>query len=152
MFALLIPAIVYLALRIVKKVSPSIKETARLYNTTKSPIVGLLGETIHGVSTIRAFDRSEVFISEFNELQNENVLAMQMMLGMNGWFAINVNFLSLTIIAVICLICAFMRDQANIVTLALLLDQIQGIQDLLINILNYYMAIQVSMVNFNRCI
>jgi len=57
-----IPFIFVFSLLIVRSVQSSIKETVRLFNTTKSPLLSYLGETISGASTIRAFGRSEEFI------------------------------------------------------------------------------------------
>jgi ATP-binding cassette subfamily C (CFTR/MRP) protein 1 len=77
-FILILPLIFILSLFIVRRAARSIKETVRVYSTTKSPILSYLGETISGASTIRAFGMSEQFKQGFFNLLNNNILAMQM--------------------------------------------------------------------------
>ena len=52
-----VPFIIVCSWLIVAKSAKAIKETARLQNTTKSPILSALSESIAGASTIRAFGR-----------------------------------------------------------------------------------------------
>ena len=53
--AIIIPIVLVISYYLVKKVTNALRETVRLTNTTKSPLLSYLGETCNGLSTIRAF-------------------------------------------------------------------------------------------------
>jgi hypothetical protein len=52
---LLLPFLVFLVIRHYKRSIPSFTQTSRVESMIKSPIISFMGETIAGVSTIRAF-------------------------------------------------------------------------------------------------
>jgi len=56
---LILPIVGLFSILILKSASGSIKETSRLTSTTRSPVLSLVGETILGSSTIRAFGKQE---------------------------------------------------------------------------------------------
>jgi ABC-type multidrug transport system fused ATPase/permease subunit len=60
---LLLPIILLISYMVTNKAANAIRETARLSNTSKSPLLSYVGETISGSSSIRAFEKQEDFIS-----------------------------------------------------------------------------------------
>jgi ABC-type multidrug transport system fused ATPase/permease subunit len=58
----LLPVILIVSYMITNKASNAIRETARLSNTSKSPLLSYVAETISGSSTIRAFNKEKDFI------------------------------------------------------------------------------------------
>lgn len=56
---ILFPILFYLGFALVSKVSIALRETARITNITKSPLLSFLAESISGASTIRAFGYTE---------------------------------------------------------------------------------------------
>ena len=73
--SIIYPIIVIVSFFIMKKSLMSIKETARLNSTSKSPHISFLTESINGVSTIRAFNLGKNFEEENNRLLNNIILA-----------------------------------------------------------------------------
>lgn len=106
----ILPIIFMLAFCLVIKVVPAIRETVRLSSTTKSPLLSYLGETISGSTTIRAFDLTDEFIKGNNNLLNQNILAIQMQTGVQGWFAIRVDFLAIFMMLIFSSVCIIMRE------------------------------------------
>ena len=56
------PVIFLIAVWHISRSINSIRETARLFSVTKSPVVSFLNESIQGQSTIRAYDRADEFV------------------------------------------------------------------------------------------
>lgn len=70
LFAAVIITAVYLAIGYVYLASS--RELKRFESVTKSPIIGLFGETLHGVATIRAYGDSARFTKQAFSLLNDN--------------------------------------------------------------------------------
>lgn len=139
---LILPLVLFVAFLLVKKAIPSIRETVRISSMTKSPLLSYLGETINGSSTIRAFDRSAEFIHGNNVLLNNNILSMQMQTGVQGWFAIRVDILAISLMLTIALVCILAREQAEPVLLSMLLVYMLQIQSTMAIFLRMFMMIQ----------
>mmetsp|Transcript_20275 Transcript_20275/g.19216 ORF Transcript_20275/g.19216 Transcript_20275/m.19216 type:complete len:238 (-) Transcript_20275:182-895(-) len=67
---LIYPFIVYALYKVFSNSLSSIRETQRIVNVTKSPIVSHISETLAGTSTIRAFKKEIDFQHKFYELLN----------------------------------------------------------------------------------
>lgn len=106
-----------------------------------------------GTSTIRAFDRSEEFKTNFLRLLNNNILATQMQGATTGWFGIRVDLLAFTIMLTLTLLCVIARDfkDINLIILSILLPSVLNIQDSLIWCLKTFMQLQGNMVAAERC-
>ena len=72
----LIPFLLIILIYIFRSFIKALKETARLENLTNSPVLTHLGETILGASTIRAFNKTDIFIRNQFSLQDVNLNAM----------------------------------------------------------------------------
>jgi ABC-type multidrug transport system fused ATPase/permease subunit len=149
-FLVILPVVCGVSLMIVSNSILSIKETVKVYSTTKSPILSYLGETIQGSSTIRAFGREEDFKRGFCKLSNASILAIQMQAGVSGWFSIRVDALAMLLILIISVICVMFRD-VDAVIMSMLLSNLLIIQYNLTWTLKSYMALQSTMVNASRC-
>jgi len=125
--ALLFPVLFIFSYFLTSKVLRSIRETSRLNATTKSPMISLLSESISGASTIRAFKKQEDFISRNNMLLNENIMAALMMSGVNLWYCVRIDMLSIFSMLCITLVCVLTRDFVDPVLLSLLLNYGLGI-------------------------
>lgn len=54
---------------------PASKETARVSTVTMSPLLSFVGEVVNGISTIRAFENTDKFVTDFHKLLNNNIIA-----------------------------------------------------------------------------
>ncbi|KAJ1651659.1 hypothetical protein GGF38_005534, partial [Coemansia sp. RSA 25] len=70
----------------------------RLLSTTRSPIYASFQETLAGVSTIRAFGKSDSFTDENLQRLTANHRCAYLMLAMNRWLALRQEFVSALII------------------------------------------------------
>ena len=149
--AVIIPIVAIISYFLVRKVTNALRETVRLTNTTKSPLLSYLGETINGSSTIRAFGMNQKFIKGNNKLLNDNILANQMMAGVAGWFAIKVDLIALLIMSAVSFVCVLCRSFTDPIVLSMLLSYVLTIQMTLTFALKGLMNLQSNMVNADRC-
>ena len=147
----ILPLVLFVAFYLVNKVVPSIRETVRINSTTKSPLLSYLGESISGATTIRAFELCDEFMQGNNALLNQNILATQMQTGVQGWFAIRVDFLAVAIMLIFSIICIVVRENVNPIILSLLLTYLLQVQVTMIQFLRTFMLMQQNMVNAHRC-
>mmetsp|Transcript_17853 Transcript_17853/g.30299 ORF Transcript_17853/g.30299 Transcript_17853/m.30299 type:complete len:632 (+) Transcript_17853:2840-4735(+) len=150
-FAVILPVVFFISYLIVRSSAKAIKETVRVYTTTKSPVLSYLGETVSGSSTIRAFERTDNFKAGFYRLLNNNILAMQMQSGVSGWFSIRVDLLAIFLMLSISFICVMLRDFDPVI-MSMLISYLISIQMQLIWGLKCFMYIQSTMVNADRCL
>lgn len=122
--AVVVPVVAMISYVLVRAVTNALRETVRLTNTTKSPLLSYLGETINGASTIRAFGMNQRFIKGNNKLLNDNILANQMMAGVAGWFAIKVDLIALLIMSVVSFVCVLCRGFTDPIVLSMLLSYV----------------------------
>jgi len=152
---IVVPMIFIISYFIVRSASVSIKETVRLFNTTKSPLLSYLGETINGASTIRAFGKNEEFIKGNHKLLNQNILATQMMAGVTGWFSIRVDVLAIILMITITMTCvigrSFNHSKDAAILFSMILSYTLTIQYNLTWSLKIFMSLQSNMVNAERC-
>lgn len=109
----LLPIIFLISYIIVRRTAASIRETVRLQSTTKSPLLSHLGETLSGASTIRAYEKTDMFIEQNNKLLNDNILATIVMSATTGWFGIRVDILAFFLMLVLTIICVLSKDFAD---------------------------------------
>ena len=148
----LFPVILFFGFLFVLRTVRSIRETARLFATTKSPVISYLTETVNGASTIRAFNRQEEFIEVNLKQLNDNILGTTMMTAVNSWFSVRVDFLALSVVLILSFLCIFLRNSVDPVLLSLMLNYSLNIQFALMNLLKGYMSIEQQMVNIDRCL
>lgn len=139
---ILFVAVLGAAISMVSKSIKSIRETTRLFATSKSPLISSLSESIHGASTIRAFKKTDEFIEANNRLLDQNMLATIMMSGVNSWFAIRVDIISIFLMLAISTMSVLARDHSDPILLALVLTYGLNIQYSLINGLKWYTLIE----------
>jgi len=92
-----VPFLVAILVYLLNSFSAALKEAARMESVTNSPTITHLGETINGVSTIRAYERTADFENKQCELLDKKVAAMLIRRGVQSWFNIRINMLSVII-------------------------------------------------------
>jgi len=95
---LVIPFFILIGFFLVKAFLKALKETARIESVTTSPVLTHLGESILGVSTIRAYEKSNDFIQTQFSLQDKNLMAMIINKAVRSWFSIRLNLITQVII------------------------------------------------------
>jgi ABC-type multidrug transport system fused ATPase/permease subunit len=90
---ILIPFLFLIGFFLVRSLLKALKETARIESVTTSPVLTHLGESILGVSTIRAFKKTEQFQSNHFKLMDKNLMAMIINKAVRSWFNVRLNLI-----------------------------------------------------------
>ncbi|GAB1519113.1 hypothetical protein RhiTH_002179 [Rhizoctonia solani] len=76
------------------------RDMRRLDSVTRSPLYSIYGETIAGVTVIRAFGASSMFLREMLRCVDTNACPYYGMWSVNRWLSVRFNMLSATIVAI----------------------------------------------------
>ena len=109
----LIPFVFIMCISLVDKTLPAIKETSKLFRIAKTPMLSHVQDSMSGANTIRVYGRTHEFTETNNKHLNNHILAMQMQQGVNSWFAIRINMLSVLLMATISVACVFLRTDVS---------------------------------------
>lgn len=86
------------------------RETKRLESVTKSPVFDLFGTALAGVSTIRAFGKTEVYINRMFEKIDDYGRSLWYMWLFNQWLVFRLGILGATFTMAIALLVVSMKD------------------------------------------
>ena len=105
-FALiLVPFILIACYAIMKYYMNTYQEVSRLQSVTCTPVINHLSETWDGVSSIRAFQKENVFMKKFYSLLDNQANSHFWMISLNSWIAIRVEFISMGILIFTSIMC-----------------------------------------------
>jgi len=91
----------------------SSREVKRLDSVSKSPIFSHFDETLNGVSTIRAFNRSEEFIKDNENRLDTNQRAFFISTTANRWLGIRLELLGAIVVGLASLFCVIERENID---------------------------------------
>jgi len=91
----------------------SSRELKRLDSVSKSPIFSHFDETLNGVATIRAFKRSDDFISENEGRLDTNQRAYFISTTANRWLGIRLELLGAVVVGLASLFCVIERENID---------------------------------------
>ena len=152
----LLPILIYISYRLYVNSITSFRETTRLESLTKSPLLSNFGETFIGTSTIRTFGRERDFILSLNAQLNKNILASQWSYGINTWFSLRIDLISLTIMSFSSVFCLFYGEDdsstSGRVYPVMLLTYVLLLQEYVLWTIKCYAEIEQRMVNVDRCL
>ncbi|KAH8996013.1 ATP-binding cassette transporter [Lactarius akahatsu] len=77
------------------------RDMRRLDSVTRSPLYSIYGETISGVTIIRAFEASSKFLRDMLKCVDTNTNPFYWMWGVNRWLTIRLNLLSAVIVGLV---------------------------------------------------
>lgn len=101
-----ISVIYYFVSRIFRK---GIRDLKRLDNTSRSPIFSKLVETMHGLNTVRAFNKEGEYIQRFFQLCDENATCSYLWnVGMR-WLAVRIDLLAAATMSITALLVVFLH-------------------------------------------
>ena len=148
----LIPFVFAMCIILINEALPAIKETGRLFRLAKSPMLSHVQNSLSGSSTIRVYGRNQEFIeTNYNHINN-HIFAIQVYEGVNSWFAIRIDILSILLMAVISTACVFLRTDVSVeeqqsISLSGLTDSKEVIEPVLLSmLLSYVLTIQTTLV------
>lgn len=135
---LILPLVLYLALKIQSFYLASSRDLTRMESISKSPIIQHFSETLNGISTIRAFGYQNDFINKYYKLTDKNTSLLFCKNGCYNWLAIALELISDIILMVSSLIIVFSRDKIDPGLVGTCLVYIMMLPD------NIYLAIFVT--------
>ncbi|PPQ81930.1 hypothetical protein CVT25_013778 [Psilocybe cyanescens] len=103
--ALLIGVIYWNGSAVAKIYGQTSRDMRRLDSTTRSPLYSIYGETISGVTIIRAFGASSKFLRDMLRCVDTNSNPYYWMWGVNRWLSVRFNLLSAGIVGSTALVC-----------------------------------------------
>ncbi len=92
-FTTLIAPLSYLYIRIANYSRPASRDLQQLVSVTRSPIYAHFGETLGGLTAIRAFGQSRRFISTNEDLQNKHIAAFLSKKAADRWLSVRLELL-----------------------------------------------------------
>ncbi len=92
-FTTVIAPLAYLYIKIANYSRPASRELQRLINITRSPIYAHFGESLGGLTAIRAFGQSQRFISRNEYLQNKHIAAFLSKKAADRWLSVRLELL-----------------------------------------------------------
>uniref|UniRef100_A0A4X2LR57 ATP binding cassette subfamily C member 6 n=1 Tax=Vombatus ursinus TaxID=29139 RepID=A0A4X2LR57_VOMUR len=118
-FSLISPAIICLNK---KYYIASSRQIRRLAGASRSPIISHFGETLSGVSTIRAFGHQQRFISQNRDLINENLVCFYNNIISNRWLSVRLKFLGDILVFFAALLAVLAGDAMDSTTVGLIIS------------------------------
>jgi ABC-type multidrug transport system fused ATPase/permease subunit len=86
------------------------RELKRLDGVTRTPFLNLVGETINGIESIRSFRMSNEFSQKCRDLLDHNAKFFFVFNAANEWFAMRLDWLVTSVVAVVSVTCVISRD------------------------------------------
>ncbi|CAH1105157.1 unnamed protein product [Psylliodes chrysocephalus] len=128
---------------------PTGRAVKRLEASTRSPMIGYLNATLSGLSAIRAYDKQDLLISEFDRHQDHFTSASYMVTCTGRFFAFSLDMISTMFsAAVIAKFIIFKGSQAGDVGLAI--SQAMGLTGLVQWVIRYYSELENNMTGIER--
>uniref|UniRef100_A0A8C5PFP9 Multidrug resistance-associated protein 1-like n=1 Tax=Leptobrachium leishanense TaxID=445787 RepID=A0A8C5PFP9_9ANUR len=93
LFTLVIIPLAFFYLLIQRYYIASSRQIRRLDGASRSPVISQFGETLLGVSTIRAYGHQERFMNQNKDVVNENLVCYYNNVLSNRWLAVRLEFL-----------------------------------------------------------
>ena len=147
---LFIPVMILLCYRLLSKYKLSLKETSRLESISSSPILTNISESISGTSTIRAYNKTDIFTDKQFLLQDSNAAALLIRRGVQCWFNTRITFVLSVFLSFVYTYCVIVKDRKNSVLIGLMMVYLMDVQDKLIKYFRLMAMVDARMVNFER--
>ena len=108
-----IPFFAALCINLVQRSIPAIVDSSSFLRITKNPILSNIVETMNGSSTIRVYGRANEFIKYNIKLLDKNLKAVQIQSGINAWFSLRIDMISIMLVGVISTACVLLRPETE---------------------------------------
>ena len=130
---------------------PSSKEINNLEANSRAPIIGVLEETVSGISIIRSIQYEQKFINKFNDKINDHFMISLYQSGIFCWLIIHLNLISNILSAFILSFCYLFKSQYDSQSLGLLLKYSILLSDQLFEIMIGINEFGKTLTSVSRC-
>jgi ATP-binding cassette subfamily C (CFTR/MRP) protein 1 len=128
------------------------RDLERLDGVSRSPIIDLLTETIHGVITIRAHEKEKDFLQLFYAKLDHYLKIKICQAGVSAWFAQTLDLISLMIYVMIFIFVAIFEDNFSSISIGLLFTYLLLLEKCLYKVLVTRSTLENAMVGVERCL
>jgi len=97
------------------------RELKRIENTTRSPIFSLFGETLQGLSVIRAYGVENEFAQRNARVVEGNSKVFALLWWSQRWLALRLDWVSVLVVIAVCLLVVGLREQLSVTVASLAL-------------------------------
>ncbi|KAA0201410.1 hypothetical protein HAZT_HAZT009513, partial [Hyalella azteca] len=91
----------------------SARDIKRLEGITRSPVFSHLSTSLHGLTTIRAFQAQDSFVKDFDDIQDLHTSSWSLMLAVTQWYGLALDGLSSCFIACVVIACLSAQYQRS---------------------------------------
>ncbi|KAI8576229.1 hypothetical protein K450DRAFT_192932 [Umbelopsis ramanniana AG] len=124
----------------------------RLESINRSPMFTHFTETIAGVSTIRAFGRTKLFMAKMIHLVDNNLRPCYNVYVLNRWITSILSFISTLITCIIALMCLWWPDQLSAATAAICMSYSLTFTGQVFDLIRRTTSIQLSFNSVERVV
>ena len=148
---ILIVLIFYLEYLLTKFYVPSSKEINNLEANSRSPIIGVLEETLTGIPIIRSIQKEKEFKDKFYDKVNNNFMICFYQNGIFCWLVIHLNLISSLLFAFILICCYIFKSHYDSQSIGLLLKYSILFNDQLFEIMIGVNEFVKTLTSVSRC-
>ncbi|KAG0014059.1 hypothetical protein BGZ80_010684 [Entomortierella chlamydospora] len=128
----------------------SSRELKRLDSAARSPLYAHFGETLAGLTTIRAFNDSSRFAVQATTLLDRSQQTSYLTNVSTRWLQIMLDFLSLIVLTAVGLLAILQRESANQQVFSIVLSQIGQLTAIMTQILSCSVNLETTIVSVER--
>ncbi|KAF9099270.1 hypothetical protein BGX27_000627 [Mortierella sp. AM989] len=128
----------------------SSREFKRLDSAARSPLYAHFGETLAGLTTIRAFNDSSRFAIQATTLLDRSQQTSYLTNVSTRWLQIMLDFMSLIVLTVVGLLAILQRESANQQVFSIVLSQIGQLTSIMTQILSCSVSLETTIVSVER--
>lgn len=126
------------------------RQLKRLESITRSPIYSNFGETLIGISVIRAYNESSRFVKKADELIDTNIACSYPSVVASGWLAIRLEFIGNLISFLVGLYSVLVKDSVNVGLVGLAISYSLGFTQSLSYLVRMTSELEINVVSVER--
>ncbi|CAD8187873.1 unnamed protein product [Paramecium pentaurelia] len=140
----------YLSLKIKNIYMQASRELQRLELITKSPILSYFVESLQGLTIIRAYQKSNLFLTTFSQKLDQNRQISYVSTVANCWFTQVLGFSSLIVNMTAITYCIVIQNNASFI--GLILTYVANLDQLIQQTIDTLSTLENNMISFERCL
>ncbi|CAD8191327.1 unnamed protein product [Paramecium octaurelia] len=140
----------YLSLKIKNIYMQASRELQRLELITKSPILSYFVESLQGLTIIRAYQKSNLFLTTFSQKLDQNRQIIYVSTVANCWFTQVLGFSSLIVNMTAITYCVLFQNNASFI--GLILTYVANLDALIQSTIDTLSILENNMISFERCL
>ncbi|EQC30630.1 hypothetical protein SDRG_11685 [Saprolegnia diclina VS20] len=147
---ILYPVMLVAFYKVLQYFNPTASALKRLESVTRSPLVTSISETLHGLSTIRAFNLAPTFLTTHRRKLDHHMQFFSTFYMARAWFQMRLDWLSAAIIVVVAFLCIGLQTSLGVVSAGLSLTYAAQLSAFLSKCAMFYNNVDTMMTSVER--